>query len=105
MPVPHADPALARDCSVCLGWGSVITGRGSYELCPECQSGPDGDTRAAGGPREDRQALAAADDTTALAILLAGWCALAPADQTIRDAGEPGVRLRCFLDLRQAPDP
>lgn len=50
--------------------------------------------------------IAAADDTTALAIqkLLARWCALAPADQTTREPGEPGVRLRCFLDLRQAPD-
>lgn len=48
--------------------------------------------------------IAAADDATALAIqkLLARWCALAPADQMTRGAGEPGVRLRCFLDMRQS---
>lgn len=47
--------------------------------------------------------IAAADDTTALAIqkLLTRWCALAPADQTTR---EPGVRLRCFLALRRTSD-
>ncbi|MFC4464615.1 DUF6207 family protein [Streptomyces xiangluensis] len=27
--------------------------------------------------------------------------ATATAEQTTRDAGEPGVRLRCYLDLRQ----
>ncbi|MCZ0211336.1 DUF6207 family protein [Streptomyces sp. UMAF16] len=27
--------------------------------------------------------------------------ATAPDDRTIRSPGEPGVRLRCFLDLRQ----
>ncbi len=49
--------------------------------------------------------VAAADDATAFAVqqLLAGRCAIAPADRTTRDPGEPGVRLRCFLDLRQAP--
>lgn len=47
--------------------------------------------------------VAAADDETALAVqeLLAAPCAIAPADRTTR---EPGVRLRCFLDLRQEPD-
>ncbi|MGW5657504.1 DUF6207 family protein [Streptomyces humi] len=29
------------------------------------------------------------------------WWATATADRTTRDAGEPGVRLRCHLDLRQ----
>ncbi|MET9913405.1 DUF6207 family protein [Streptomyces sp. NPDC006476] len=50
--------------------------------------------------------IAAADDTTAFAIqqLLAARCAIAPADHTVREPGEPGVRLRCFLDLRQHPD-
>ena len=50
--------------------------------------------------------IAAADDQTALAIqeLLATHCALAPADRTTRAPGEPGVRLRCYLDLRQEPD-
>ncbi|MGX1480438.1 UNVERIFIED_CONTAM: hypothetical protein RKD50_009246 [Streptomyces canus] len=47
----------------------------------------------------------ATDDETALAIqeLLAARCAIAPADRTPREPGEPGVRLRCFLDLRQEP--
>ncbi|CAM5325729.1 DUF6207 family protein [Streptomyces chartreusis] len=49
--------------------------------------------------------IAAADDATAFAVqeLLAGRCTVAQADRTTRDPGEPGVRLRCFLDLRQAP--
>ncbi|WP_404200435.1 DUF6207 family protein [Streptomyces tauricus] len=48
----------------------------------------------------------AADDATAFAVqnLLAAHCAIAPADRSTRDPGEPGVRLRCFLDLRQTPD-
>ncbi|GGV90081.1 DUF6207 family protein [Streptomyces collinus] len=47
--------------------------------------------------------VAAADDQTALAIqeLLAGRWATAPADRTTREPGEPGVRLRCYLDVRQ----
>lgn len=47
--------------------------------------------------------VAAADDETALAVqeLLAARCAIAAADRTTREPGEPGVRLRCFLDLRQ----
>lgn len=47
--------------------------------------------------------VAAADDATALAFqqLLADRWATATAEQTTRDAGEPGVRLRCYLDLRQ----
>ncbi|MFI2433206.1 DUF6207 family protein [Streptomyces sp. NPDC018693] len=50
--------------------------------------------------------IAATDDETAFAIqeLIAARCAAAPADRTTREPGEPGVRLRCFLDLRQAPD-
>ncbi|WP_256096167.1 DUF6207 family protein [Streptomyces sp. LUP30] len=38
--------------------------------------------------------VAAADDTTAWAVqdLLAKHCAIAPADRTIREPGEPGVR-------------
>ena len=49
--------------------------------------------------------VAAADDETAFAVqeLLAARCAIAPADRTTREPGEPGVRLRCFLDLRQEP--
>ncbi|GHH26449.1 DUF6207 family protein [Streptomyces lanatus] len=48
--------------------------------------------------------IAAADDETVFAVqeLLAGRWAIAPADRTTREPGEPGVRLRCFLDLRQA---
>ncbi|MDG9709503.1 DUF6207 family protein [Streptomyces sp. DH10] len=50
--------------------------------------------------------VAAADDETALAVqeLLATRCVIASADRTTREPGEPGVRLRCFLDLRQEPD-
>ncbi|MFC9131248.1 DUF6207 family protein [Streptomyces sp. NPDC057099] len=33
--------------------------------------------------------------------LLAGRWATAPADGTPRVPGEPGVRLRCYLDVRQ----
>jgi len=49
--------------------------------------------------------VAAADDATALAVqeLLAARCAIAPANRTVREPGKPGVRLRCFLDLRQQP--
>jgi hypothetical protein len=49
--------------------------------------------------------IAAADDATAFAVqeLLAARWAIAPADRTTRDPGQPGVRLRCFLNLRQAP--
>ncbi|MFJ8364399.1 DUF6207 family protein [Streptomyces sp. NPDC093984] len=50
--------------------------------------------------------VAAADGETAFAIqeLLAARCAVAPADRTTYEPGEPGVRLRFFLDLHQAPD-
>ncbi|MFE1444157.1 DUF6207 family protein [Streptomyces sp. NPDC058739] len=49
--------------------------------------------------------IAAADDATAFAFqdqLAARW-ATAPAERTTRNPGEPGVRLRCYLDLRQSP--
>ncbi|MEU2271960.1 DUF6207 family protein [Streptomyces olindensis] len=47
--------------------------------------------------------VAAADDQTVLAVqeLLAERWATAPADHTTRAPGEPGVRLRCYLDVRQ----
>lgn len=50
--------------------------------------------------------VAAADDATALAFqqLLADRWATATAQHMVRDAGEPGVRLRCYLDLRQPLD-
>ncbi|WP_307679818.1 DUF6207 family protein [Streptomyces sp. V4I2] len=50
--------------------------------------------------------VAAADDASAFAVqeLLAARWAIAPADRTTREPGEPGVRRRCFLDLRQEPD-
>ncbi|MDQ1051579.1 hypothetical protein QFZ76_009815 [Streptomyces sp. V4I2] len=50
--------------------------------------------------------VAAADDASTFAVqeLLAARWATAPADRTTREAGEPGVRRRCFLDLRQEPD-
>ncbi|MER5295270.1 DUF6207 family protein [Streptomyces pharetrae] len=37
--------------------------------------------------------------------MLAARCAIALADRTTREPGEPGVRLRCSLNLRQEPDP
>lgn len=51
--------------------------------------------------------VAAADDETALAFQqqLADRWATSPAQHTTRDAGEPGVRLRCYLDLRQPISP
>ncbi|MER7484271.1 DUF6207 family protein [Streptomyces sp. NPDC126510] len=47
--------------------------------------------------------VVAADDATALAFqqLLADRRATATAERTTRDASQPGVRLRCYLDLRQ----
>ncbi|MCZ1001176.1 DUF6207 family protein [Streptomyces mirabilis] len=50
--------------------------------------------------------VAAADDETAFAVqeLLAARCAIAPEDGTTREPGEPGVRLRFFLDLHQDAD-
>lgn len=47
--------------------------------------------------------VAAADDATAFAIqeLLAARCAIAPGDRTTREPGEPGVRLRFFLNLHE----
>ncbi|MFJ8142933.1 DUF6207 family protein [Streptomyces sp. NPDC096013] len=47
--------------------------------------------------------VAACDDQTAFAIqaLLAGRWETAAADRTTHEAGEPGVRLRFFLDARQ----
>ncbi|MFJ3446550.1 DUF6207 family protein [Streptomyces sp. NPDC086081] len=50
--------------------------------------------------------VAAADDDTDFAVqeLLGARCAIAPADHTTQAPSEPGVRLRCFIDLRQEPD-
>ncbi|MER7841529.1 DUF6207 family protein [Streptomyces sp. NPDC096040] len=47
--------------------------------------------------------VAAVDEETAFAFqqLLADQWATATTQRTTRDAGEPGVRLRCYLDLRQ----
>ncbi|WP_258053723.1 DUF6207 family protein [Streptomyces sp. Ru72] len=47
--------------------------------------------------------VAAADEETDFAVqeLLAARWGIAPADRTTREPGEPGVRLRCFLDLCQ----
>ena len=51
--------------------------------------------------------VAAADGETAFAVqkLLAIRWAIALADHTSNDSGEPGVRLRCHLDMRQQPTP
>ncbi|KAF3470119.1 hypothetical protein GL259_00115 [Streptomyces sp. Tu 3180] len=50
--------------------------------------------------------VAAADDETAFAVqeLLTTRWAIAPAERVTHEPGEPGVRLRCFLDLWQRPD-
>ncbi|MFC9117642.1 DUF6207 family protein [Streptomyces sp. NPDC057092] len=50
--------------------------------------------------------VAGADDETSFAVqeLLATRWAIAPADRTVREPGEPGVRLRCYLDLKQQPE-
>ncbi|WSQ15247.1 DUF6207 family protein [Streptomyces sp. NBC_01231] len=47
--------------------------------------------------------VAATDDETAFAIqeLLAQRWATATADRTTRAPGQPGVRLRCYLGVRQ----
>ncbi|MFD5861490.1 DUF6207 family protein [Streptomyces chartreusis] len=47
--------------------------------------------------------VAAADAATALALqeVLAAQWATATADHVTHEPGEPGVRLRCYLDLRQ----
>ncbi|MFE1391147.1 DUF6207 family protein [Streptomyces albogriseolus] len=45
----------------------------------------------------------AADDETAFAMqkLLATQWAIAPANRTTHEPGEPGIRLRCYLDMQQ----
>ncbi|WP_406130333.1 DUF6207 family protein [Streptomyces canus] len=50
--------------------------------------------------------VAAADDATALSFqqLLADRWATATAERTTHDVGQPGVRLRCYLDLQQPVD-
>jgi hypothetical protein len=50
--------------------------------------------------------VAAADDATALAFqqLLADRWAASPAQHTTHDVGQPGVRLRCYLDMWQEPN-
>ncbi|MFH8507910.1 DUF6207 family protein [Streptomyces flaveolus] len=51
--------------------------------------------------------VAAADDETAFAFhaaLAARW-ATTSVERTTRDAGQAGVRLRCYLDLRQRLNP
>lgn len=47
--------------------------------------------------------VAAADDATAFAFqqALASRWATATTDRTTHDPDQPGVRLRCYLDLRQ----
>ncbi|WP_354671362.1 DUF6207 family protein [Streptomyces sp. CSDS2] len=51
--------------------------------------------------------VAVANDATALAFqqMLAGRWATATAERTTRDPGQPGVRLRCYLDLRRNSPP
>ncbi|MEV6115353.1 hypothetical protein AB0L59_23285 [Streptomyces sp. NPDC052109] len=40
---PRPDLGLARDCEVCLGWGTVVRRDGEHELCHMCQGGPGDD--------------------------------------------------------------
>nr|BFD88594.1 DUF6207 family protein [Streptomyces sp. Xyl84] len=49
--------------------------------------------------------VAAADDQTAFAFqsALASMWATTLVERTTRDPGQPGVRLRCYLDMRQQP--
>ncbi|MFF0109670.1 DUF6207 family protein [Streptomyces hirsutus] len=47
-------------------------------------------------------AAAAADTALAFRAALAGRWATATADRTTKVPGQPGVRQRCCLDLRQA---
>ncbi|WP_225823975.1 DUF6207 family protein [Streptomyces naphthomycinicus] len=49
--------------------------------------------------------IAAADDQTAFAFhaALAAMWATTAVERTTRDSGHPGVRLRCYLDMRQRP--
>ncbi|ANP52634.1 hypothetical protein J2Z21_000143 [Streptomyces griseochromogenes] len=42
---PHPDLRRARNCTQCLGWGTVVTRDGDHELCLTCQPDP--------GDRED----------------------------------------------------
>ncbi len=51
--------------------------------------------------------VAAADDATAFAFqaAIARRWATAAADRTTRDPGQPGVRLRAYVDLRQTLSP
>lgn len=51
--------------------------------------------------------VAAADDQTAFAFqaALSSMWAATSVERTIRDPGQPGVRLRCYLDMRQRLSP
>ncbi|MER6442200.1 DUF6207 family protein [Streptomyces sp. NPDC001185] len=51
--------------------------------------------------------VAAADDRTAFAFqaALSSMWAATSVERTIRDPGQPGVRLRCYLDMRQRLSP
>ncbi|MFB7510121.1 hypothetical protein [Streptomyces broussonetiae] len=40
---PRPDLDLARECEVCLGWGTVVTRDGDHELCHACQPASGGD--------------------------------------------------------------
>ncbi|MEU7428620.1 DUF6207 family protein [Streptomyces sp. NPDC040750] len=49
--------------------------------------------------------IAAADDQTAFAFhaALASMWASTAIERTTHDPGQPGVRLRCYLDMNQRP--
>ncbi|WP_369368318.1 hypothetical protein AB5L52_41535 [Streptomyces sp. CG4] len=40
---PRPNLGLARECEVCLGWGTVVTRDGEHELCHACQTAADDD--------------------------------------------------------------
>ncbi|MEU8950796.1 DUF6207 family protein [Streptomyces sp. NPDC048489] len=51
--------------------------------------------------------VAAADDQTAFAFqaTLSSMWAATSVERSTRDPGQPGVRLRCYLDMRQRLNP
>ncbi|MFJ5033462.1 hypothetical protein ACIQB5_36555 [Streptomyces sp. NPDC088560] len=40
---PRPNLGLARECEVCLGWGTVVSRDGEHELCHACQLTPEDD--------------------------------------------------------------
>ncbi|WP_279628573.1 DUF6207 family protein [Streptomyces misionensis] len=80
----------------------ALRGEGQCEASAERSSSHAIDEARGAEPGLAVVEVAAADDETAFAVqeLLAGRWATATADTTNRAPGEPGVRLRCYLDVR-----